>query len=504
MDILFEYNLIYFLTPGNIIGVCFGTWFGMMIGALPGLGATVGCALLIPTTFSMDPIPAVLMLMGVYMGAMYGGSISSILLGVPGAPSAVVTLLDGNPMAKAGDPGRALGYSLYSSTVGGLIGGLVLLFMTDFLSILTIKLSDPELFLVGVLGLLSVATLGTNDVCKCLLSVLLGLFVGTVGMDLFTGSYRYTFGNLYLVDGIHIVPLLSGFYAFSEIFEMICGDLGARYVRDKRKLRCHVPLGEFLQVKWTVLKSSVIGVIFGIVPGLGASPATWFAYTQAKRDSADPDSFGKGNPHGLAAAESSNNAVVGGSLIPTLTLGVPGSPAAAVIASALIIHGLQPGPGLMKDSRDLVFAIYVGIFFSVLAMFVFGKFTTSLFARMLTCPAYILAPIIAIAVFIGSYAARYYMLDVWIAIICGVLIFFLKRLDFDLSAFTLAYVLAALIETRFRRSLMLSQGSLMIFINRPYCLVIWALIILMLISCIGYQRKKNRRMRQKANNTPVF
>lgn len=443
----------------------------------------------------MAPLPAVLLLISLYMSAMYGGSISSIVLGVPGTPSAVVTLLDGNPISKAGFPGRALGYSLYASTIGGLFGVFVLVFLTGPLADLAVKLADPELFLIGILGLLSIASLGAKDVYKCLMAVLLGLFVGTVGMDLFTGSFRFTFGNIYLADGISLVALVGGLFALAEVLEMVMGDLGKRYVTDNKTLRCRLSLKEFLSVRWTILKSAVIGTAFGIVPGLGAAPATWFAYTQAKRESADPDSFGKGNPHGLAAAESSNNACVGGALVPMLALGIPGSSTVAVIMSALIIHGIQPGPQLFDSAPTLVYGICWGLFLGTVCMFVLGRYTTTLWARMLVCPNYVLIPIILIAMLIGCYTARYYAIDVWMGLAAGILI---KRIDFPLSAFTLAFVLAKLLEDRFRRSLMLSEGSLAIFFRRPLCLIIWILIVSM--CAISVRQARRNRARPKSES----
>lgn len=487
------FSFLQLLTFGNILAVVAGSLLGMMIGAMPGLGATVGCALVAPFTFTMDPVPATLILISLYMSAMYGGSISAIVLGVPGTPAAVATLLDGNPMAKAGFPGKALGYSLYSSTIGGFFGVFILTTMTGPLAKIAINLSDPELFLIGILGLLSIASLGVKDVYKCLQAVLLGLFIGTVGMDLFTSSYRFTFGNIYLADGISLIALVGGLFALAEVLELVMDDMGKRYVTDTKDLRCHVELKEFLKLKWTILKSSIIGTVFGIVPGLGASPATWFAYTQAKRESQDPDSFGKGNPHGIAAAESANNACVGGALVPMLSLGIPGSSTVAVIMSALIVHGIQPGPHLFESAPKLVYGVYWGLFAGTICMFIFGHFTTTLWARMLVCPNYVLIPIILITMMIGNYSARYFTIDVWMGLAAGAIIFFLKRIDFPLSAFTLSFVLAKLIEDRFRRSLMLSKGSLSIFFTRPFCLVIWALIILMIYISIKQSRKNRAR-----------
>ena len=492
----FDWSVLWNTT--NLFYIALGSLFGIIVGAMPGLGANIGCALMIPLTYGLEAIPAILVLMSVYMGVMYGGSISAIALGIPGSPSAVVTVLDGNSMAKDGYPGKAMGYSLYSSTFGGFIGGIALVLVTSALAAVSLLLSDPELFLIGMLGLLSVASLGVTDIPKFLMSIVLGLFLGTIGMDMFTGTYRYTFGNIYLVDGINLAALMAGVYALGEVFEMVMEDLNRRYVTDLKNTRCHISLKEFLKVKWVLLKSSVIGVVFGVVPGLGAGAATWFTYMQAKRDSKHPELFGKGSPEGLAAAESTNNAVVGGALAPMLALGIPGSSTVAIIAAAMMIHGLQPGINLFKERADLVYAIYVGIFIATIFMFIFGKYLTTLFARMLVCPNYILVPIVTIALMVGAYCARNYFTDVWIAIIAGAAVFFLKRLDFSISAFTLAFILASLIENHFRRSLMLSKGSASIFFTRPAALIIWVLIGWMIFVLI---RQSNKNKKKKGAKT---
>ena len=333
----------------------------MLIGAMPGLGAALGAALLIPMTFTMEPLPAVLMIISLYQAAEYGGSISSVVLGIPGTGAAVPTTLDGFPMAKQGYPGKALGYSLYSSTIGGLFGVIVLMLLTGPLTNIAIHLSDPELFLVGILGLLSVTSLGSSDKPKSLISIVLGLFMGTIGMDLFTGSYRYTFNSPYLVNGVSLVSLLSGLFALAEVLNMVMEDLNMRYVTNTKNLRTYISLKELMEIKWTIIKASIIGTIFGIIPGLGAGPAAWFSYTQAKQNSKEPDSFGKGNPHGIVAPEAANNAVVGGALIPMLSLRIPGSPTIAVVCSALMIQGIQPGPQVYMNNPELVNGIYWGL-----------------------------------------------------------------------------------------------------------------------------------------------
>lgn len=491
----FDFSLLFSFK--SLFAIVFGTMAGLLVGALPGLGAAVGTALLIPVTYTMEPLPAVLMLVALYEAAEYGGSISAIVLGIPGTSAAVATCLDGTPMAKQGYPGKALGYSLYSSTTGGLIGSIVLMTLTVPLAKLTIKFSDPELFLIGVLGMISVCCLSTKDIPKTIISIVFGLLLGTVGLDVLTGTERYTFGIDYLSDGIALVALLTGLFALSEVLNMSVGDLKKRYVEDTKNLKTKISLKEYTNVLVTIIKSAVIGVIAGIIPGLGGSAGSWFAYTEAKRSSKNPEKFGTGEPKGIAAPEAANNAVVSGALVPLLTLGIPGSPTAAIIASALMIQGIEPGPMVFKGNPDLVYGIFWGLLFATILMFVLGKYTTSLWARLLVIPNFILIPIVMVAALIGSYAVRGMFIDVWIAVAAGGIVFFLKKLDYSVPGFVLSFILAPMIERSFRRSLMLSHGSYSIFVSRGYSIGVLALIVLMVANMIYRMFKNDKKKLQE-------
>ena len=487
-----QFNPVELFTWNNLLYIILGTVIGMIIGAIPGLGAPVGCSLLIPLTFTMDASSAVLMLVALYMAAQYGGSISSIVLGIPGTPAAVCTVWEGMPIARQGKPGLALGYSLYASTLGGLFGFIILAALTGPLAAFAVKMSDPELFLVGLLGIVSIASLEFEHPRRCVLSVLLGLFFGTVGLDKFTSASRFTFGSMYLGDGISMIALFAGIFALVEVFEMASGDLNLRYVTDVKNVRCHAPFKDFMKGIKAMIKSSLIGIAFGIVPGLGAGPATMFAYTQAKRNEPRKELIGNGSPIMLSAVESCNNAVVGGGLVPLLALGIPGTPTIAIVASALIMHGITPGPNLLSKNPDLVYTVYWGLLLAIIAMFIFGRYTTSLFARILICPTYVLCVLVTIFTLVGSYAARFFGIDPWTALISAVVVLLLKRLDFSIGAFSLAFVLAGLIEERFRRSLMISLNDVKVFFNRPLCIVIWVLIVFLIVYTVHTIRKSKK------------
>lgn len=491
MDIFtMDYSMLF--TFENLIFIIFGTTFGLLAGALPGLGATISIALLLPLTYTMSPLAAILMLVAVYQSAEYGGSISSVILGVPGTPAAVATVIDGNAMSKKGLPGKALGYSLTASFIGGIIGSIILMLLAVPLSRLAIQFGASEFFLLGILGLVCVVSLSSKDIPKSVISVLFGLLVGMIGMDVLTGAERFTVGSMYLLEGLPLIPLLVGMFAISEILMMLTDDLQKRYVTDTKNIKTKITWKEFKGVRRSILKSSFIGAFAGVIPGLGAGPASWLAYSEAKRVSKNPENFGKGEPNGIAAPEAANNAVVGGALVPLLTLGIPGSPASAVILGAFMIHGIQPGPRLFNEDPNLIYSIFLGFMFTAFAMYIIGKYTTTLCARMLIIPNYVLLPIILMVALIGAYVARGSLFDVWIAIGAGIIAFFMRNLDYSLPAFILAYVLSPLIEQSLRRALLLSDGSFSIFFTRGYSIVILVLIATLIGSKILETLKKRR------------
>lgn len=475
-----EFDFQSLFDVSNLLAIAIGTFVGLLIGALPGLGATVAIVMLLPFTYGMEPLASVLMLVAAYQGAEYGGSISSIILGIPGTPAAAATLLDGNALSRRSSPGKALGYSLAASTVGGLFGGLVLLLLSVPLSAIALRMSDPEFFLIGILGLIAVAGLGSADLVKSFISVVLGLMAGTIGIDVISSELRYTLGRPELLEGLNIVAVLVGIFAVSEILDMISKDLRRTFVTDRSGLSTHISLREFLSVRRAFGLGSALGSIIGIIPGLGAGTSAWFSYSLAKRLSRNSESFGQGNPEGIAAPESANNATVGGAMLPLITLGIPGSPATAVILGAFIIHGITPGPSIFGTEKTLVYGIFYGFLLATVAMFVIGKLLTPLFARVLTTPNYILIPTVFLLALMGTYASNYLMFDLWVALGLGAVAFVMRKLDFSAAAFILAFVLSPIIEESLRRALLISDGSYAMFVTRGYSLTILLIIIMIL------------------------
>ncbi len=475
----------------NFLAIAFGTLFGMAVGAMPGLGPTVGVAIAMPITYGMDILPAVLLLVALYQGAEYGGSISAITLGIPGTASASATVIDGNSLAKKGFPGKALGYSLMASSTGGLLGGVVLLFFMAPLARIAFKFSDPEMFLIATFGLITIITLGSKDIPKSMVALLFGLLLRTVGTDLLSGTDRFTLDIPSMHEGFVFIAVVTGLFAFSEVLNMSGGELGRATVTNTENLRVGISPREYKPLIPTILKSSGIGVILGIIPGLGPSAAAWVAYNEAKRAHPEKD-FGNGEPLGIASCESANNACVGGALLPLLSMGIPGSSTIAVLASAFLMKGIQPGPQVLVKQPELIFGILWGFIIAVAALLLIGKLFTTLTSRLLTIPNYILLAIILMAIIIGSFGARNNMFDVYVALVVGICAFILVKLDYPYPSFLMAFVLGNLIETSFRRSLTLSRGSYMIFLQRPIC----AALLVLTAALIGhavYSSIKKRR-----------
>ena len=491
-NLLFGFSVI--ASPTCLFWIVIGTLLGLFIGALPGVGPAAGCALLLSATYKMDSIPAICLMISLYMAAMYGGSISSVVLSVPGSGAAVATIQDGAPMAKAGYPGKALGYSLTASTIGGIIGCIVLSMLTAPLAVLCLKLSDPEVFLIVTFGLLSVSAVSSTTVPKTMLSILMGLLMATVGLDTFTGAARYCKGIPSLYDGFETVSILIGMFAISEVLKMATAKKQERVMPLREGLSTKLTWKEIKSIFPTTLWSALVGVIVGIVPALGGGTAAWLCYTTAKRRSKHPETFGKGEPIGIAAPEAANNAVVGGALIPFITLGIPGSEVIAVVSSALIMHGIQPGPSVINNHPDLVYGMFACLFLATVLMYIFGRYTTALWARLLTLPDYVLCVFVLFFGIVGSYASRGQIFDVWVTLIFGIIWFFIDKVGFSKAAFILSYILAYLFESKFRRSLSISQGSFAIFVNRPFCIIMLVLIVITFAGGAISKRRKTKRI----------
>ncbi len=484
------------LNPISLLAMLAGVIIGIIIGALPGLSATMGVALLLPLTFGMDPGIGLPMLVALYCGAMYGGSISAILLHTPGTPAAAATCLDGYPMAQKGQAGKAIGFSLVASFIGGIFSAFALLFIAPALSKVSLLFGPPEYFSLAILGLTLIATLTQGDWIKGLLAGFLGLLVAMVGLDIVTGQSRFAFGQVELLSGIPLVIALIGMFSISQalllIEKKIEGALEAKKVSGKI-----FPTFKELKPLWfTIIRSSIIGTWVGMVPGTGGDLATWVGYNEAKRSSKNPELFGTGIPEGVVASEAANNAVTGGSLIPLMVLGIPGSSVTAVLLGGFLVHGLRPGPKFMTEYGDLSFTIILSLFIINLIMLGSGLFFGKMGVLITKIRDDYLAPVIITLSIIGSYAINNSMFDVGLMFVFGLLGYVMVKYNIPRAPMVLGLILGPLAETGLQQSLLISSGNWMIFLNKPLSLGLLVIAFISLTSAIYKDAKRIKKTNQ--------
>ncbi|MTW87438.1 C4-dicarboxylate ABC transporter permease [Virgibacillus dakarensis] len=458
----------------------FGVAVGIIIGALPGLSASMGLALMLPVTFGIDPITGMLLLLGVYCGGIYGGSITAILLKTPGTAASAATVEDGNYLARHGKASLALNMSIYASVAGGLISGLALLLFAPQIAKIALEFGPPEYFMIAIFGLTIIAGVSGKSLLKGVISGCIGMLIATIGMDPVTGTFRFTFNQIYLSSGISIISVLIGLFAISEVFNQLERRVKSVSVDSQFK---HEKFGwkNMLPYKKTVSKSSLIGVIIGAIPGAGAAVSSFVSYSEAQRTSKDPDSFGKGNLHGVAASEAGNNGATGGTLIPTMSLGIPGDIASAVLLGGLLIQGLSPGPRLFTQNGEFVYAIIVGFIVVNIIMFIVAKLAVRMFARISTVKPSILFPCVASLCLVGAFAVSNAMPEVIIALIFGVIGYVLPKYGFPTIPILIAVILGPIAEQSLRQSLILSNNSLLIFVKNPISLIFFILTIVTIL-----------------------
>jgi putative tricarboxylic transport membrane protein len=454
--------LLAVLNVKSLLIITEGVALGIIVGVLPGLSATLGVALLSPLTFGMDPGTGLMMLLGVYVGAVYGGSMSAILLGIPGTPAAVATVFDGQPMAKRGEAGRAIGLATISSFCGGIVGAFVLLVLAKPVSTFGLAFGEREYFALGVLALTAVAQLSGTSFARGVFAACIGLFMATIGIGEVHGIPRFTFGNVNLLGGIPYIPVMIGLFAIPECIISI--ELLSR-VRPK------FPPVEHIVPPWTVLKSLIkamarsagIGTIVGAIPGTGADIAAIISYAQGKSLSRHPELFGTGYAEGIACPESANNAGTGGTMIPLLTLGIPGGAVTAILLGAFMVHGLYPGPLLMAKNADLVYTLIVGLFAANIIMLALGLGAARFFARVSRTPPALLAPIIMLLCIAGSFSMRNNWFDVFIMAVSGLFGYAMIKTALPRAPLVIGMILSGMIESNLARTVMLCQGDFLKF-----------------------------------------
>ena len=483
-------------TLSNVIAMIAGTSIGIVIGALPGMSATTGMALLLPVTFNISVECGLLMLAGVYCGAVYGGSISAILVGIPGTAASIPTAFDGFPMAKDGRAREALLYALYASAVGGVVSALVLMFLTPVIGRFALRFGPPEMFAVGIWGMFMVSSVVGKDVIKGLIMATIGLIVSTVGADPVNGVPRMTFDNVNFIGGIEFVSLVLGTLALPRVLEMV-ETLRTEKVFYKALVsrKWYLKPSELFNHWKNMLMSTIIGLIVGIAPAAGPTMAAIISYNEAKRSSRYPEKFGTGIADGVVASETANNASTGGDMVLTLALGVPGSAACAVFIGALIMKGLQPGPQLLRNNPIPVYTFFAGFLLVNILFFIIGHLFIQAGGQVVRTPLQILAPCILVFCVLGAYASSNSMVNVNILVVSGLAAYFLGKMRFPMPPFILGLILGPLIEANFWASLLISYNDYFVFFKRPLAagFMILAIVTLIAPTVHGWVKAKKSR-----------
>lgn len=472
------------LNPYTILLIVLGTTGGIFMGAMPGLNGPIGVAILLPFTFGLDPISGLLMLGGIYMGSNYGGSISAVLLNCPGTGAAACTAIDGYAMAKKGKAKEALYYSIWASVFGGFVGVGILIFFTPLLAKFALKFGPSEMFLVAIAGLTVVGGLSGRNFTKGMFAVALGLFVSMVGTDTITGTYRLTFSIEELRGGIPLISVVVGLFAISEMLIQSTNKTGKLIDVPLENAPLYSVFKRIITKYKVLIKSSILGTIIGILPGAGGAVATFICYGESKRTSKEKELYGEGSIEGIVASESGNNAAVGGSLVPLLALGIPGSATAAVLYGALTIHGLIPGPRLFSEHPQIAYSFIVGMLATVIVMGVVGTFGVNIFSKILKVKLYHIVPIVLVFCMFGSYSVRNNLFDVLMMIIFGVIGLFMRKFGIPVAPVVLGVILGPLAEQNFRRSLTIARSQDISILNyifvRPISIFIVVFIFVLM------------------------
>jgi len=470
------------LQPLNLLWCFVGVVLGTVVGVMPGLGPPATIAMLLPLTFLMNPASAIIMLAGIYYGAKYGGSTTSILLNVPGESASVATCLDGYQMARKGRAGAALGIAAIASFVAGTVGVVGIMLVAPPLARVALAFSSPEYFGLMALGLAMVVLLAGRSMVKALLATLVGLWLAGIGTDLFSQTSRFTFGQLELLSGIDFVVVAIGVFAIGEVLANMEGRDAAKALPVPKGWRNLLPtLQDLKDSRFAFVNGSVVGFFIGVLPGAGSTIASFISYGLEKAVSKRPEEFGKGVVEGVAAPEGANNAETGGALIPMLTLGIPGSSTTAVLLAALVLWGFKPGPLFIPENPALFWGLVASMYIGNLMLLVLNMPLVPLFAQVLRTPAHVLYPVILGISVVGVYSTSGSLFDVWLLAAFGLLGYLMRKLDYPSAPLILGLVLGAPLERALRQSLMMSDGNISILVSRPVSAVMLSLALLILL-----------------------
>ncbi|WP_372712578.1 tripartite tricarboxylate transporter permease [Ilyobacter sp.] len=482
LSLLMQALKIIFM-PTNFLLVLAGMTLGVFFGALPGISSSMGIVLMIPFTYYMGIYPSVMLLVALYAGSAYGGSITAILFNTPGTAESVATTFDGYPMAQQGKAGKALGLAMSGSAIGGIFSVLVMLLLAPLLSKIALKIQSAEYFALTLLGIACISSVGSKNLSKALITGLLGILIALMGMDPMTGVSRLTFGEINFLNGVEYIPIMIGSFAMAEIFKQVINRKAKEETLDMGKDVSleSIKLKDLLIYKTTIIKSAIIGTAVGILPGTGGSIASIVSYGEAARSSKNKEMFGKGAEEGVLAPETANNAAGGGAMIPTLVLGIPGSPTTAIILAALVLQGLQPGPQLMTEQPLLLYCVFFSMLIASIVVFFSGRYAVKAFAAILKLPYGMIAPMIVMFSVIGSYAISNDMFQIWVMLTFGIFGYFMKKYKFSAASLILGIVLGNMMEETFRRQLLLTNGSFASFFQRPIAVIIFIAVAALLL-----------------------
>jgi putative tricarboxylic transport membrane protein len=492
---LFIQGFTAFFTLSSFLYMNIGLLLGLIFGAIPGLTVILCIVLFLPFTYTMGPIDSFMFLLGIYCAGGYGGSISAILINTPGTPHAAATMADGYALTKQGKSKKALNIALQASTFGGMASALTLLFFAPQVAKFAQKMGTPEYFLVCLFGLTVIAGVSGKSLTKGIISGAVGLFISTIGLDPMTGSTRYIFKNINLYSGFDLVICLIGLFALSEVLSKSkkSNQVTLSSLEEVKQESGRITAKEYKRMSLPAIISAIIGIIIGIIPGTGASMASFVSYDRVKAMSKHKEEFGNGSIEGIAAAETANNAVTGATLIPLLTMGIPGDGVAAIMLGALMINGLTPGPNLFVKHGVTMYAIMIGLVFVNLFMYVQGKTLTKYFARVVSIPVSILTPIIVIFCFAGAFSVNTSLFDVRVTLAFAVIAYVFSKLGFSTIPILLGLVLGDITEENFRRSLILSDGSWSIFAQSPISIAFLVIIALTVVLIVRGKINESRQ-----------
>lgn len=478
------------LQPANLLYCFLGVFLGTLIGVLPGIGPLAGISLLLPLTYGISGTASIILLAGIYYGCQYGGSTTSILMNVPGEVSSIITCLDGHQMALKGRAGPALGIAAFGSFIAGTVGTIALMLISKPLSRIALKFGPPEFFGLMILGIIVLTSISRGSILKGLVMAAVGYVLSFIGIDPVSGGERFTFGLVHLTSGLDIGPLAIGLFGASEILSNMEESVEISIIRIKTKLKGYLPtLQDWRDSAVPILRGTIIGFLVGTIPGGGVILGSFASYAAEKRLSKHPERFGTGTIEGVAGPESANNAASSGGFIPLFTLGIPSNVVMALLLGALMIHSVPPGPFFISQHADIFWAVIGSMYIGNAMLLVLNLPLIPLWVQLLKVPQRILFPLILLFCILGSYSVNNNILDVFVMILFGLAGYVLRKLEYEVAPLCLAFVLGPIMENSFRQSLIISNGSFMVFVTRPITAVMLSITVL-LLAFSGLRRKK--------------